>query len=115
MQQAETKGSSEDGIKQVPSLDGFRAARADKFGYACKAADGEEVKFYSVNPGASVADVLGEILCVVNVIEALSRGIAERVDGNDEIAAQLAYGALRFAEQASALTSSALSANWVQS
>lgn len=115
MQQAKTKGNSAAGIGRKPSLSDFIANRVTQFGFANRNDDGSEVKFYSVNSGSTTSDMLGELACIVDVIEALARSIAERAEGDDEVTAQLAWAVLRFAEQASALTLSAVTAEVVQS
>ena len=117
MQQAEMKGSSAKPAGQIPTLDDFRGrpiGPVGGFGCADSSEDKGRTYFYGINGGASVGRILGEIGCLMDVVEKLAISIAERVDGEDPTAAQLAYAVMRFAEQANELSTSAIGAKWVQ-
>jgi len=110
MQQAGMKGSSGDGVERKRHIDGFRLQGRSPFGPAFDGPDGVKLSLYNVSPGVSLVEALMEMGYLADVIEGLARSIAERVEGDDKVAAQLAYATLRMAEQTAALASSTLNA-----
>lgn len=113
MQQAKPEVTSGVEPEREPRLTGFRIVGESGFGPRTGVPKDSRRHLYGVNAGTTLFEALMEIGYLTDVIGGLARVLADELEGTPGREVQLAYAAMRMAEQASSLACSALDSQWV--